>query len=198
MALDVGSHTRNSLTFVVFDRAGKNGFPGNSGSSLTHSVFNNEWRISYGVTPTRTSDPVPINLSHQTFWNLDGFGPESDGTIGDHTLHLPFSGLRLEEDKYGIPTGDIKGNMEATCHEFWSKPRYLAECLEEKGQYDDLYLVNRRSPWDKDSQPVASLSSSKSGISVDMYTDQEAIRLLTWDGGPSCRSYICIYMSTKS
>lgn len=132
IALDVGSHTPNSLTFVIFDKARKNGFPANLGSSLTHSVFKNEWQISYGVTITRTSDLVPINLSHQTFWNLDSFGPDSDGTIGEHTLYLPLSGLRLEEDEHGISTGDIKGNMKETCHEFWSRPRHLTECLKKK------------------------------------------------------------------
>ncbi|KAK5132878.1 hypothetical protein LTR08_008398 [Meristemomyces frigidus] len=183
MALDVGSHTHNSITFVVFDRAGKNGFPGNAGSSLSHSVFPYEWRMSYGVMPTRTSDPVPINLSHQTFWNLDGFGNDSSGTVAEHKLHLPFSGLRLEDDERGIPTGDIKGNLRRSCHDFWSGPKRLGEYLQRKGKYDDLYLVNRRSPWEKDSRPVASLSSENTGITVDMYTDQEAIRLLTWDDG---------------
>ena len=187
MALDVGSHTKNSITFVVFDRAGKNGFPGNAGSSLAHTVSPYEWRIAYGVTPTRTSDPVPINLSHQTFWNLDGFHNGSSGTVAEHTLHLPFSGLRLDEDGQGIPTGDIKSNSKESCHDFWSGPRLLDECLVTKGAYDDLYLVGRRSLGDKDSRPVATLSSPKTGISVDMYTDQEAIRLLTWDNGDDCK-----------
>lgn len=181
--LDVGSHTHNSITFVVFDRS-KNGFPGNAGSSLTHSVFPNEWRISYGVTPTRTSDPVPINLSHQTFWNLDGF---ANGTLAEQTLHLPFSGLRLEEDDDGLPTGTIKGNIKGSCNDFWSGPRLIGDCVNDENRLNDLYLVTRRSPWEKDSRPVASLSSPKSGITVDMYTDQEAIRLLTWDGGPDCK-----------
>jgi aldose 1-epimerase len=187
MSLDVGSHTANSITFVVFDRVGRNGFPGNAGSSLTHSVFPYEWRISYGVTPSRTSDPVPINLSHQTYWNLDGFGANSSGTIAKHTLHLPFSGLRLDENEHGIPTGDIKGNTKKSCHDFWSESKLLGDCPKEKGKYNDLYLISRQSPWEKDSKPVASLSSAKTGIRVDMYTDQEAIRLLTWDGGPHCK-----------
>ncbi|ETS86471.1 hypothetical protein PFICI_00299 [Pestalotiopsis fici W106-1] len=165
MALDVGSHTKNSITFAVFDRPGKNGFPGSCGSSLTHSVYPNEWRISYGVTPSRTDHAIPISLSHQTFWNLDGF---ATGTVSEQTLHLPFSGMRLEQDDHGIPTGDIKGNIKDSCHDFWSSPKVL---------------VTRRSPWEKDSNPVATLSSPRSGIKVDLYTDQEAIRLLTWDGG---------------
>jgi len=186
MAFDVGSHTRNSITFVVFDRAGKNGFPGNGGSSLTHSVYPYEWRIAYGVTPTRTSQQVPINLSHKTFWNLNGFRPGSE-TIEEHLLHLPFSGLRLEEDEHGIPTGDIKGNKLNTPRDFWSGPKRLLKGLTHCGSFDDLFLVSRPNPWERTSNPVASLSSEQSGITVDMYTDQEAVRLLTWDGGAQCK-----------
>jgi aldose 1-epimerase len=184
--LDVGSVTPNSITFVVFDRAGKNGFPGNSGSSLTHSLYPYEWRISYGVTPTRTSKPVPINLSHKTYWNLDGFCPGSE-TIEEHRLHLPFSGLRLEEDEHQVPTGDIKGNKKHSPYDFWSAPRLLAAGLAHKDTYNDLFLVNRPQPWEKDSNPVAVLSSARSGITVEMYTDQEAVRLVTWDGDPNCK-----------
>jgi len=182
MKFDVGSHTPNSLLFVVFDRAGKNGFPGNSGSSLTHSVYPYEWRISYGVTPSRTSDPVPINLSQMTYWNLDGFRKGSE-TIEEHRLQLPFSGLRLEEDAKKIPTGDIKGNKKQGPWDFWSSPRLIARGLALRERYDDLFLISRPQPWEKDSNPVASLSSAKSGITVDMYTDQEAVRVVTWDNG---------------
>ncbi|KAK4067250.1 uncharacterized protein Triagg1_7693 [Trichoderma aggressivum f. europaeum] len=179
VTFDVASHNENSLTFVVFDR-GNNGFPGNSGSSLTHSVYPYEWRISYGVTPTRTRDPVPINLSHRTYWNLDGFRKGSE-TVEEHRLHLPFSGFRLEEDENQIPTGDLKGNKPGSEFDFWSSPKLLAGGLARKGSYDDLFLVNRHQPWEVGSNPVASLSSAKSGITVDMYTDQEAVRLVTWD-----------------
>ncbi|KAF3480347.1 aldose 1-epimerase family protein [Arthroderma uncinatum] len=184
MTLDVGSLTSNSITFVVFDRAGGNGFPGNSGSSLAHSLYPYEWRISYGVTPTRTSKPVPINLSHKTYWNLDGFRPGSE-TIEEHRLHLPFSGLRLEEDEHKIPTGDIKGNKMRSPYDFWSSARLLAAGLARKATYDDLFLVTRPQPWEVESKPVASLSSARSGITVELYTDQEAVRLVTWDGGPN-------------
>jgi aldose 1-epimerase len=186
MTFDVGSHTPNSITFVVFDRLGKNGFPGNSGSSLTHSVYKNEWRMAYGVTPTRTSTRVPINLSHKTFFNLDGFSKGSE-TIKDHKLRLPFSGLRLEEDEHGIPTGDIKGNKLDTPLDFWSESKRLSESLGQLSALDHLFLVQRPNPWHKDSDPVASLSSDRSGIKVDLYTDQEAVRLLTWDEGEECK-----------
>lgn len=188
--LDVASHTSSALLFVIFDRAGQHGFPGTAASSLAHSVFPYEWRISYGVTPSRTSGPIPLSLSLQTFWNLDGFAPGSSGTVAEHALHLPFSGLRLDEDRNGVPTGDIKGNAKGSRHDFWSQAKTLAEPLhgndegaEEKSHYDSLHLINRQGPWSKDSRPVASLSSPLSGISMDLYTDREAVRVRTWDDG---------------
>lgn len=123
---------------------------------------------------------MPINLSHKTYWNLDGFRKGSE-TVEEHRLHLPFSGFRLEEDESQIPTGDIKGNKPGSEFDFWSSPKLLAGGLARKGSYDDLFLVNRHQPWEVGSNPVALLSSSKSGISVGMYTDQEAVRLVTWD-----------------
>jgi len=63
----------------------------------------------------------------------------------------------------------------------------LSKSLSHLGVLDDLFLLQRPNPWNKDSSPVASLSSDRSGISVDLYTDQEAVRLLTWDGGAECK-----------
>ena len=170
MTFDVGSHTPNSLTFVVFDHAGKSVFPGNSSSSLTHSVYPYEWRIAYGVTPTRTRFRVPINLSYKTFFNLDGFHKGSE-TIEERRPRLPFSGLRLEEDEHGIPTGDIKGNRIDSAYNFWSAPKMLSKSLSHLGVLDDLFLLQRPNPWNKDSSLVATLSFDRSGISVDLYTD---------------------------
>ena len=186
-SLDIASHTKNSITFVIFERAGSNGFPGTAGSSLTHTVMKNEWRISYGVTPSRTSVPVPINLSNQVFWNLDGFMADGPKTIANHTLHLPYSGLRIDADEAGIPTGDLKGNKPDSRYDFWSRPQIIGPSLRTKtggskaNGYDDTFLISRPQPWNKDSHPVASLASAQSGIKMEMYTDQEALHLLTWN-----------------
>ncbi|KAH8896318.1 galactose mutarotase-like protein [Thozetella sp. PMI_491] len=190
-AFDVASHTSNSITFVGFDRPSKHGFPGSAGYCMTHSVYPNEWRIAYGVTPTRTDVRIPVSLSLKTFFNLDGFGPDPDArTVAEQRLHLPFSGLRLEEDEHGIPTGDIKGNPKYSEHDFWSGPKPLREGFAQRGgptiaRYDDVYLIQRPQPWHWESKPAASLSSARSGIKMELYTDQEAVRIVTWDEEPA-------------
>lgn len=189
MSFDVASHMKDSITFVVFDR-GKNGFPGTAVSSLTHTLTPHAWHIAFGVTPTMAKSP--ISLSQQVFWNLDGFAEGSTKTVAEHTLHLPFSGLRLAADQDGIPTGDIIGNKVNSTYDFWSASRSLAtglravETSSKNGGakctgYDDTFLISRSQPWSKDNSPVATLSSPQSGIKLDLYTDQEALHVLTWN-----------------
>lgn len=196
LTFDIASHTKNTITFVVFDREGKSGFPGTAASCLTHTVTPYEWRIAYGVTPSRTSSPIPINLSHQVFWNLDGFAASSGKTVANHTLHLPFSGLRLETSKDGIPTGDIKGNKLNSKYDFWSTARPLGIGLSqaegEDGGYNDAFLVSRSQPWSQDTHPVAILASPNSGIKLELYTDQEALHMLTWNE-PHGKQAPCIF-----
>ncbi|KAB8258818.1 putative aldose 1-epimerase family protein [Aspergillus pseudonomiae] len=186
--LDIGSHTENSITFVLFDRSW-NGFPGTAASCLTHTVTPYEWRIAFGVTPTRK--PSPINMSQQVFWNLDGlsgnYSSSSAQTILEHELHLPFSGLRIGTDDEGIPTGDLKANKKGSPYDFWSAPKTVGHYgIGKPGSrgYDDTFLISRFQPWKKEDHPVASLSSARSGIKVELYTDQEALHVHTWNNKP--------------
>ncbi|KAM3426612.1 hypothetical protein NHJ13734_009359 [Beauveria thailandica] len=162
-----GARTKNSITFVVFDR-GMDGFPGRAAASLTHTLLPYEWRISFGVTPLLHE--YPISLSQQVFWTLNGLRGSAD-----HALHLPYGGMRLEQDGNGVPTGSIVGNKRGSSLDFWSGPRKPSETL------DDTFLINRRGGWEMNTAPVASLSSNDSGISVDLYTNQEALHVVTWD-----------------
>ena len=126
------------------------------------------------MTPLVTK--FPISLSQQVFWNLDGLDPShSDMSISNHLLHLPFSGLRLETDADNIPTGDIKGNKPNSTFDFWSRPQNLPHNL------DDTFLVTRQQPWSMYHAPTAKLSSPVSGITLDLYTDQEALHAVTWE-----------------
>lgn len=186
-------HTKDTLTFFIYDR-GANGFPGVSGASLTHTVTPFAWHMSYGSTPMKEAGP--LDLSHQVFWNLDGFAENSTRTIEKHKLSLPFSGLRLDIDDDKIPTGDIHGNKKSSGYDFWSGPRPLAVALNHSGDappgLDNTFLTSRSQPWAKDHKPVASLESEQSGVKLDFYADQEALQVVTWnnpDGNPSIHKH---------
>jgi aldose 1-epimerase len=197
MSFDIPAHTKNSITFVVFDYSGKNGFPGTIYSSLTHTVTPYEWRIAYGVTPAVAKSPV--SLSNQVFWNLDGFARESVKTVADHTLHLPFSGLRLAIDQDGIPTGDIYGNKKNSTYNFWSASRPLGIGMTKADSgYNDTFLISRSQPWDWNAKPVATLASPHSGIKLDLYTDQEAVHVLTWNEEDGDQALCIHHLSSPS
>ncbi|KAH7409667.1 galactose mutarotase-like domain-containing protein [Cadophora sp. MPI-SDFR-AT-0126] len=180
--LDVAVHTKDTLTFFIYDR-GANGFPGVSGASLTHTVTPFAWHMSYGSTPMKEAGP--LDLSHQVFWNLDGFVENSTRTIEKHKLSLPYSGLRLGIDEDRIPTGDIHGNKKNSGYDFWSGPRPLDVALSRTGDtspgLDNTFLTSRSQPWAKDHKPVASLESEQSGVKLDFYADQEALQVVTWN-----------------
>lgn len=127
---DVAVHSKNSITFVLFDRSW-NGFPGIGATCLTHTVTPYEWHVGWGVTPLKA--PAPIALSQTVFFNLDGFqvdeaqratgiNDSTSGTVLDHRLHMPSSGLRFELNEHGVPTGGFRPNTKSGAHDFWSTP----------------------------------------------------------------------------
>lgn len=184
--MDIASHSSNSITFVVFDR-GWNGFPGTPGACITHTVTPYKWNIAIGLTPVRESSPVSV--SQQVFWNLDGFAAETNHTVGQHKLRLPYSGLRFAMDEDNVPTGDMKSNTQGSAYDFWSGARRIKD-----GQkvgtpgsgnasltgIDETFLVARSQPWHKDDQAIAILQSDYSGIKVELFTDQEALHVHSW------------------
>jgi aldose 1-epimerase len=46
---------------------------------------------------------------------------------------------------------------------------------------DNTFLTSRPQPWSKEHTPVASLESDESGIRLDLFTDQEALQVVTWN-----------------
>jgi aldose 1-epimerase len=180
--MDIASHSSNSITFVVFDR-GWNGFPGTPGACITHTVTPYQWNIAIGLTPVRDSSPVSV--SQQVFWNLDGFAPHTNRTVAQHKLRLPYSGFRFAMDESNIPTGDMKSNARGSAFDFWSgerriKDRQTSNSANAPG-IDETFLIARSQPWHKDDKAVAILQSDYSGIKMELYTDQEALHVHSWN-----------------
>ncbi|KAF4773095.1 hypothetical protein HER10_EVM0002764 [Colletotrichum scovillei] len=191
---DVAVHINNSITFLLFDRQW-NGFPGVFASCLTHTVTPYEWRIAFGVTPLLFAGP--INLSQQVFFNLDGFrpslastsltsrGPNSNTSWTQaqrsptHRLQLPSSGMRFAMDPQGIPTGDLLSNRKGSEYDFWSSAKTT---MNGSRGLDDVFAISHTHQEHKMNSPAAILSSTHSGISMSLYTDQDALRVHTWEG----------------
>ncbi|KAL4902782.1 hypothetical protein BDW74DRAFT_180481 [Aspergillus multicolor] len=185
---DIAVHTNNSITFVLFDNRW-NGFPGIFASCVTHTVTPGEWRVAFGVTPLLKAGP--INLSQQVFFNLDGFrGRNSSdggdggggGTVLSHRLRLPSAGMRFDVDEWGIPTGDLRSIGQGSEFDFWSVDKAVGEVVQEGSAWLDVtYALAHKPLGDKEAEPVAILSSKLSGVTMELYTDHDALHVHTWE-----------------
>ncbi|KAG5953793.1 hypothetical protein E4U53_002649 [Claviceps sorghi] len=127
---DVAAHTNDSITFSIVDPDGKEGFPGEVVSFITYSLQGRDWDIR--MTAEATTKKTPIMLSSHTYWNLDGFANTETNTIFNHTLHMPYAGLRVGVDNILIPTGDLLANKKGSVNDFWSKPKQIGASWNDK------------------------------------------------------------------
>ena len=141
-------------------------------------------------------------LSSHVYWNLDGFQNPNTQTALNHTLSLPYSGQRIDVDGILIPTGALLANQPESVNDFWTKPKTIGTSFQDPAikdncgtgcsGYDTCYLVNRDQVIQEDllpsnsrwwtTDPVASLSSSWSGIKIDVYSDQAAFQIYSCNG----------------
>lgn len=100
----------------------------------------------------------------------------------DHKLRLPVAGMRFDVDERGTPTGDMKSNREGMEFDFWSAGKSIGEVVQ-KGNagFDVTYALSHKPLGDKEDEPVAILSSKLSGVTMELYTDQDALHVHTWD-----------------
>lgn len=136
-------------------------------------------------------------LTSHTYWNLDGFQNPVTPLALNHTLSLPYSGMRVDVDGTLIPTGAIIPNKRYSVNDFWSNPsgkqlganitspQIRGNCGTNCTGYDTCFVVNRDAigPYDWRSEgPVAVLSSNYSGIKVSVYSDQDAFQVYSCGG----------------
>ncbi len=185
----IPSHQDDSITFVVFDKR-LTGFPGLFVGCVTHTVTPYAWHIGYGIT-TILMPGGPTDLGQQVFFNLDGLRTVNGSkTVLNHKLHLPLSGLRFGIDEEGIPTGDLLGNKKNGQYDLWSAPRNVSTMLGPRdaatSALEETFVVQHKNPpprgqGENVEHPAAILSSDHSGITMEIYTDQDALRVHTWD-----------------
>ncbi|KAF2840094.1 galactose mutarotase-like protein [Patellaria atrata CBS 101060] len=197
----VVAYTQDSITFSIVDPDGEQGFPGEVISYITYTLSPYTWHIK--MVALATTKKTPIMLTSHTYWNLDGFqNPDSDTAL-NHTLHLPLSGQRIGVDNILIPDGTILPNLPGSVNDFWTQPRQVGFNLDDPdivgncgfncSGLDNCYIVNRDAdgPYDwRTKGPVASVSSNFTGITVDIFSDQDAFQVYSCVGQNVCSSSV--------
>lgn len=170
----VKAQSDNSITFSIFSPDGDQGFPGNVEVSVTYVLTDeNEVRIEYcGETDADTI----LNLTNHSYFNLNG---HASGTILEHDVWID-ADYYLRTDCESIPTGEIL-SVEHTPMDFRMKKAIGKDIDEDyeaivlgKG-YDHNWCLNRKGLNEK----VAELSSDKSGITMEVYTDLPGVQMYT-------------------
>lgn len=170
---DVKEVTENKIVFYCLLPDGQDGFPGNREIEMVYELTpENEFAVSYKAT---TDAPTVVNLSHHSFFNLEGDG---EGTIIDHVLQINGDAIT----PYGegaIPTGEIMP-VEGTPFDF-REPHAIGERVNEDHPqlkaglgYDHNWILNRAE--DGMEVKVADVYSPKSGRGMEVWTDQIALQ----------------------
>lgn len=150
----------NTISFSRTAIDGEGGFPGNLEVSVQYTLLQNGIEVKH--TAKCDQDTI-VNLTNHAYFNLNGF---DDPDSRELFLHLP-ADYYLPLNEKLIPTGEI-ANVSGTDFDFTSEKRI--------GMDLDHYFVYRH---EEGVRYGGSLFSDKSGIRMDIETNQPGIQIYT-------------------
>ena len=163
------------LTIVAED--GENGFPGTVTAITTYTVTaNNTLDITWEAT---TDKETIINQTNHNYYNLSGDFTQPGY---DQVLYVNADNF-TPSDKLYIPTGEVKP-VEGTPMDFRT-PHAIGDSIKSQfdqiqnaGGYDHNWCLNTyKDGKGDDTQVCASLYSPKSGIFMEMYTNEPGVQV---------------------
>ena len=163
------------LTIVAED--GENGFPGTVTATTTYKVTaDNTLDITWEAT---TDKETIINQTNHNYYNLSG---DFTKPAYDMVVYVNADNF-TPSDKLYIPTGEIK-SVEGTPMDFRT-PRALGDSIHSQFDqiqnatgYDHNYCLNTyKDGKGDDTQVCASLYSPKTGIFMEMFTNEPGVQL---------------------
>ena len=170
--LNVKEITEDSITFSLDSPDGDQGFPGNVHVEVRYLLTaDNQIVIQYYAQPDQDT---PINMTNHSYFNLDG---HEAGSVREQELWLDSCSYTRTTEEL-IPTGEIVP-VEGTPMDFRSKKaigRDIDEAYEALilgNGYDHNWVLNNSGQYVK----AAELSSLKSGITMEVYTDLPGIQI---------------------
>ena len=176
---DVTEQNDSSVTFVMNAPDDENGFPGNITATATYTVTsNNTLDIVFKAT---TDKETVINMTNHSYFNLNG-DPSKEGF--NQVMYINADKFTPSDSLY-IPTGEIK-NVEGTPMDFrvpteiGKKADYTYDQIKNATGYDHNWCLNTYKNGKGDDKTVAaSLYSPKTGILLEVYTNEAGIQVYT-------------------
>lgn len=163
------------LTITAAD--GENGFPGNVTATTIYKVTSdNTLDITWEAT---TDKETIINQTNHNYYNLNG----DLSQVGTDMILYVNADNFTPSDKAYIPTGEIKP-VEGTAMDF-RKPHAIGDSInslydqiQNAGGYDHNYCLNTfKDGKGDDTQVCASLYSPKTGIFMEMFTNEPGVQV---------------------
>ena len=163
------------LTITAVD--GENGFPGNVTATTIYKVTSdNTLDITWEAT---TDKETIINQTNHNYYNLNG----DLSQVGTDMILYVNADNFTPSDKAYIPTGEIK-SVEGTPMDF-RKPHAIGDSINSQfdqiqnaGGYDHNYCLNTfKDGKGDDTQVCASLYSPKTGIFMEMFTNEPGVQV---------------------
>ena len=167
----------STLKLTMRSKDGDMNFPGNVLATVTYTVTeDNALDIKYEAT---TDKATVINMTNHSYFNLSG-NPEN--TILEDSLYLNSTSFTPVDSTY-MTTGEIV-TTENTLFDF-SKMKTVGQDMTEENIKNDVQLHNGNGydhNWvldtkGDDTQIAATLKCAKSGIQMDMYTNEPGVQV---------------------
>lgn len=150
------------LTYLSKDM--EEGYPGNLSVTVAYTINRRqELKIVYHAT---TDKATPVNLTHHSYFNLNGHG-----TILDHELMIA-AGHFLPVDPGLIPTGERRA-VKQTAMDFTSFQPIGSRIEQVEGGYDHNYILNG---YDGTLREAARVKGNQSGIVMILLTTEPGLQ----------------------
>ena len=163
----------NILHLKYFSADGEEGFPGNLEVNICFEL-NDDNDLIYEYTAT-CDQSTAVNLTHHNYFNLNN----GEGTIEEHELRI-HSDKILEQDENLVTTGNYIA-VDSTKYDFTEFHR-IGERM--NGGYDQSFVIDKKTD---QLAIVAEALSKKSGIKLQVLTNEPVVHFYTGQGFPKLK-----------